>query len=144
MSVNKHTAVKTWVEQFLSGNKMSFENIEGVQGFRALVPDYGDYQVSQDIVGNKKKWYTFGFIAVETLDRYDNDANNATTRNSVDGFNDWLVLQQKNKNFPNFGANVTRYRILPLQNTANMAQVFEDTNLAKYILMARIEYVEKE
>ena len=144
MSVNKHTAVKSWVEGFLSGSKMHFEDITGEPGFRTLVPDYGDFQISQDVVGNKKKWYTFGFVAVDPLDRYDNDVNNATTRQGVDDFNDWLELQQKNKNFPNFGTNVTKYKIIPLQNTANMAQVFEDVSLAKYILMVRIEYVEKE
>ena len=137
MSVNKHAAVKTWVEQYLSGNKMSFENIEAIQGFRSIVPDYGEFQISQDITGNKKKQYTFGFIAVEPLDRYDNTTNNTGTRQLVDDFNDWLVLQEKNRNFPNFGTNIIKYKIVPLQNTANMAQVFEDLNLVKYILMAR-------
>lgn len=144
MSTNRHAAVKTWVEQFLSGNKMSFENIEGIQGFRSIVPDYGDFIISQDILGRKKKQYTFGFIAVEPLDRIDNDTNNTTTRQLVDDFNDWLVLQEKNKNFPNFGTNVIEYKVVPLQDTANMAQVFEDIGLVKYILTARIEYTEKE
>jgi hypothetical protein len=144
MSVNKHTAVKTWVESFLSDNKMSFENVESIQGFRSIVPQYGDYQVRQDIVGNKTKWYTFAFIAVEVLDTVDVDVNNANTRQLVDEFNDWLVKQQEDKNFPDFGEKVTKYRVLPLQNTANLAQTFPDVGLAKYILMARIQYVEKE
>lgn len=144
MSVNKHEAVKTWVQGYLDGNLMHFEDITGEPGFRSLVPDYGDFQVSQDIQGNKTKWYTFGFIAVENLDFYDNGTNNTTTRQSVDDFNDWLITQQNNKSFPDFGEKVTKYRILPLQNTANMAQVFEDKGLAKYILMARIQYTEKE
>lgn len=144
MAVNKHSVMKAWVEGFLSGNEMSFENIEAIPGFRAFVPEYGEYQISQDITGTKTKQYTFGFVAIETLDRYDMETNNSVTRQGVDDFNDWLVLQQKNKNFPNFGSGVTNYKIVPLQNTANMAQVFEDNSLAKYVLMARIEYKEKE
>lgn len=144
MSVNRHAAAKEWVEQFLSGNKMSFENIEGIQGFRSIVPDYGEFIISQDILGRKRKQYTFGFIAVEILDRNDDGTNNTTTRQIVDDFNDWLVLQETNKNYPDFGDNVVRYKVVPLQDTANMAQVFEDLGLAKYILTARIEYIEKE
>ena len=144
MSVNKHEVIKLWVEEFLDGSKMSFDNINAEQGFRSLVPDYGDHIIKKDICGNKTKWYSFGFIGIEPLDTADNDVNNAQTRQKIDDFNDWLELQEKNKNYPDFGENVTRYKILPLQNTANLAQVFTDNGFAKYILMARIEYVEKE
>jgi hypothetical protein len=143
MSVNKHLVMKTWVEQFL-GDKMHFEDIQANQGARSFVPQYGDYVQKTDICGNKYKFYTFGFIAIEPLDMNDQDSNNATTMNTMDLFNDWLELQQKNKNFPDFGTNVTNYRIVPLQNMANVAQYFEDIGMVKYILVARIEYVEKE
>lgn len=142
--INKHEIMKTWVEQFLDGKKMSFDDIEAYQGARSIVPDYGDFVVKTDICDNKTKWYSFGFVAIEPLDRNDTDINNLTTRQAIDDFNDWLVLQEKNKNYPNFGTKVSKYKIVPLQNTANMAQVFEDNGMAKYILMARIEYVESE
>ena len=144
MSVNKHIVTKEWVEQFLLGNKMYFDNIEAYQGARSIIPDYGDFVISTDIVGNKRKWYSFGFVATEPLDTTDNDINNATSRQLVDDFNDWLVEQETNKNYPDFGDKVTKYKIVPLYNTANMAQVFAENGMAKYILMARIEYTEKE
>jgi hypothetical protein len=144
MSVNKHDVMKRWVETFLSGAKVSFDNIDAYQGARSLIPEYGEYLIKQDIVGNKTKQYTFGFVAIETLDQYDVDTNNTDTRQLIDGFNDWLVTQEKNRNYPDFGDDVIKYKIIPLYNTSNIAQVFTDTNLAKYILMARIEYVEKE
>ena len=143
MSVNKHAVVKEWVESYLSNAKIGFEYIDAYQGFRSVIPNYGDYVVKTDIVGNKTKWYTFGFVAVESLDIYSGD-NNATIRDSIDAFNDWLETQEKNKNYPDFGTNVTKYKISPLYNTADMSQVFEDKGLAKYVLMVRIEYVEKE
>jgi hypothetical protein len=144
MSVNKHDVMKRWVETFLSGAKVSFDNIDAYQGARSLIPEYGEYLIKTDIVGNKTKQYTFGFVAIETLDQYDVDTNNTDTRQLIDGFNDWLVTQEKNKNYPDFGDDVIKYKIIPLYNTSNIAQVFTETNLAKYILMARIEYVEKE
>lgn len=143
MSVNKHAIMKTWVEQYL-GEKMSFENINANPGAKSLVPDYGEFTIATDICGNMKKQYTFGFIAVELLDREDIETNNTDARQRVDDFNEWLVAQRVAGNFPNFGAKTSKYKIFPLQNTANMAQVFEDNGTAKYILMARIEYVESE
>lgn len=144
MSVNKHLAVKTWVEEFLDGAKMSFDNIDAsMPNFRSLIPDYGDFLVKQDIQGNKTKRYTFAFVGIETLDNIDNDTNNATTRQKIDDFNDWIVEQEKLKNYPDFGTDIIKYKVEPLQNTANLAQVFEDSGFAKYVLMARIEYVER-
>lgn len=142
MAINKHKIMKEWVEQYL-GEKMSFENISMYPGARSLVPDIGDFTIVTDVLGNMKKQYTFGFVASEPLDREDNDENNTNTRNMVDSFNDWLVAQRVAGNFPDFGEKVSRYKIFPLQNTANI-QPFEDGGMAKYILMARIEYVEKE
>lgn len=144
MSVNKHDIMKKWVETFLSGVKVSFDNIDVYPGARSLIPEYGEYLIKTDIIGNKTKQYTFGFVAIETLDQYDIDTNNTDTRQLIDGFNDWLVTQEKNRNYPDFGDDVIKYKIIPLYDTSNIAQVFTETNLAKYILMARIEYVEKE
>ena len=63
------------------------------KGARSLVPDYGDFIIKKDICGNKTKWYTFGFIAIESLDTYDTDVNNSNIRQAIDEFNDWLVTQ---------------------------------------------------
>lgn len=143
MAINKHKVMKEWVEQYL-GEKMFFENIDGNPGARSFVPEYGDFVIATDVLGNTKKQYTFGFIAIEDLDRVDNDTNNVDIRQRVDDFNDWLIAQRVAGNFPNFGTKASRYKIFPLQNTANAAQFFEDQGTVKYILMARIEYVEKE
>lgn len=144
MSVNKHEVMKLWVEQFLDGSKMAFENINAEPGFRALIPNFGEFTVRTDILGNKTKLYSFGFVGIETLDLIDTDTNNLDARQRVDDFNDWLVEQQNNENFPDFGEKVIRYKIIPLQNTANASQFFEDSGTIKYILTAQIEYVEKE
>ena len=144
MSVNKHEAMKTWIESFLSGEKISFDNIDAYQGARSIIPQYGEFLLKTDIQGNKTKQYTFGFIAIETLDQYDKETNNTDARQLVDSFNDWLVTQEELRNYPDFGDNIIKYKIIPLYDTANISQVFTENNLAKYVLMARVEYVEKE
>lgn len=144
MSVNKHEAMKTWVESFLGGSKMHFDDINAYQGARSLVPNYGDFKTGSDILGNIKKLYSFGFVAIEPVDFEDTGTNNTSTRNMIDSFNDWLVEQEQDKNYPDFGEKVTKYKIVPLQDTANLAQRFVDNGMGKYILAAQIEYVEKE
>lgn len=139
--MNKHISLKEWVEQYLDDRKMSFENIDSVVGARALVPQYGEYVTKQDIMGNKYKTYVFGFIAIEQLDTQDVTINNATTMHLIEQFNTWLEEQEESQNFPDFGDNTTNYKIVPLQNMPNMVKV--ENGMAKYILMARIDYVEK-
>ena len=51
--------------------------------------------------------------------------------------------QKKLENFPNFGDKCHEYDIIILQNMANVAAIADD-NLAKYMLGARIDYIEEE
>ena len=66
--MNKHTILKEWVNQFLVERNLSFETIEMNLGARALVPNYGDFLVKQDVLGNKYKEYTFAFVGCELID----------------------------------------------------------------------------
>lgn len=138
---NKHEVLKAWVETYLDGVGLSFENIDITPGARSVVPDIGEYTTKTDVIGRKYKQYTFGFIAIEVLDTQDTTTNNAKQMFDVEQFNTWLEEQQKLRNFPNFGDNTTEYEIVPLYNMPSMN--VGDNNMAKYILMARIEYVEK-
>ena len=140
--MNKHEALKTWVQSFLGATQLSFENIDLYPGARALVPQYGEYVVRTDICGFQYKSYTFGFIAIETLDTQDTTTNNTDTMDKVEQFNVWLKEQDKLRNFPNLGENTSRYKINPLYNMPDPVRTQEGQ--AKYVLMARIDYVEKE
>ena len=60
--MNKHTILKEWVSQFLTDRNLSFETLEMNLGARALVPNYGEYLVKQDVLGNRYKEYTFALI----------------------------------------------------------------------------------
>ena len=138
--MNKHTILKEWVNQFLVDKNLSFETVEMNLGARALVPNYGDFLVKQDVLGNKYKEYTFAFVGCELIDYGTSDVNE-NNMNLFDEFNEWIEEQERNKNYPDFGA--IDYKLEPLQNMANIAQYDEASQLAKYMLLCKITYTEK-
>ena len=140
--INKHKVMQDWVQEFLTDNYLYFESADAYPNVRVLVPNYGDYINSTDILGNKYKSYSFVFIGYETLDPGTSD-NNVDNLAAFDAFNEWLEEQQRNKNFPDFGEKCSEYDIIILQNMANIATI-SDNNLAKYMLGVRIDYKEEE
>lgn len=142
MSSSKHIAMKNWVQSFLDDNYLYFESTEAYPNVRTLVPNYGDYVRSTDILGNKYKSYSFVFVGYETIDLGTSDTN-ATNMEIFDSFNKWLEEQQESENFPDFGEKCSEYEIVILQNMANLASI-QDDNLAKYMLGARIDYKEED
>lgn len=142
MSISKHEALLNWIKPFLEDNYLYFESADAYPGVRELVPNYGDYVNSIDIIGNKYKSYSFVFIGYEKIDTGTSDVN-LRNMELFEKFNDWLEEQKEAENFPDFGDKCSEYDIIILQNMANLAMVTED-NLAKYMLGARIDYKEEE
>lgn len=141
LMANKHLAMQTWVQSFLTDNALYFESADAYPNTRVLVPNYGDYTRKTDICGFKYKSYSFVFIGYEQIDTGTSDIN-ANNMQIFDDFNDWLETQKETQNFPNFGSNCSEYEIVPLQNMANISDITED-GLAKYMLGARIDYKEE-
>lgn len=141
MSKSKHKAMQDWVSQFLEGNYLYFESADAYPNIRVMVPEYGDYTRKTDVLGYKYKSYSFIFIGYEQIDTGTSDVN-IENMEVMDAFNDWIVEQQENRNFPDFGDTCNEYEIVPLQNMANLAYISED-GLAKYMLGVRIDYKEE-
>lgn len=141
MKVNKHIAMQNWVQEFLTSNYLYFESADAYPDVRAIVPQYGEYTNNTDICGFKYKSYTFAFIGYETLDTGTSDIN-TTNMYIFDSFNEWLEEQEELENYPDFGDGCSEYHIIPLQNMANLAMI-QDDGLAKYMLVARIDYKEE-
>lgn len=143
---NKHQAMVDWVAPFLDGEFLYFENAEAYSGVRELVPNYGDNVRYTDVCGFKYKTYGFVFIGFEQIDT-GMSTKNADTREVFDAFNTWLEEQEQNGNYPDFSdpdhpeIKYQDFEIVPLQNTANLAEISDD-GLAKYMLGAQINYVE--
>lgn len=142
MTVNKHKIMQEYVQQFLTDNYLYYHSADVYPNARMIVPQYGEFTLKTDIVGNKYKRYTFAFVGYEQLDNGTSDVN-ADTMNKFDLFNEWVLEQEKDKNYPDFGENVTDYEIKPLQNMANLALV-DEQGIAKYMLAIQLNYVEKE
>lgn len=141
MAKSKHVIMQEWVQQFLENNYLYFESADAYPNVRMIVPNYGEFTRRTDICGFKYKSYSFVFIGYEQMDT---GTSNVNTENLelMDSFNEWLVAQQENLNFPDFGDKCSEYEIVPLQNMANLAMVSED-GLAKYMLGVRIDYKEE-
>lgn len=140
--ISKHKVMQDWVQEFLDDNRLYFESSEQYPGVRTLVPEYGDFVRKTDILGNKYKSYSFVFIGYEYIDVGTSDVN-INNMEVFDAFNEWLEIQKEEKNFPDFGDKCHDYDIIILQNMANVAAISDD-NLAKYMLGARIDYIEEE
>lgn len=141
--MNRHQILYEWASGFFTDNKiLQFDTLESYPGARSLVPDYGDFTLAADILGNEKKAYDFAFVGTEPLS-FTTDDQNQTNLNLFDEFSQWVIEQDKNKNYPDFGENITDYKLIPLQNTANRAYFDETSGLAKYILGFRLEYTQK-
>jgi hypothetical protein len=134
--------MQDWVQGFLDENLLYFESSEAYPGVRTLVPNYGDYVNKVDILGNRYMSYSFVFIGYEYIDLGTSDVN-INNMAVFDAFNDWLAEQKANGNYPDFGEKCHDYDIVILQNMANVAGI-QDDNLAKYMLGARIDYIEEE
>lgn len=140
--MSKHKIMQEWVQGFLDDNYLYFESADAYPGIRTLVPNYGDYVNHTDILGRKYKSYSFVFIGYERLDMTTSDVN-VENMEMFDKFNEWLEEQKQLGNYPDFGANCSDYDIIILQNMPNVVTVTDD-NLAKYMLGARIDYLEEE
>lgn len=139
--INKHKALQNWVQGFLDDNYLYFQSADSAPNVRTIAPNYGDFMVFRDITGIEEKEYTFIFIGYEQIDSGTSDVN---TDNMLvfDVFNEWLVKQEQDKNYPDFGSNCSSYKIEPLQNMANLASI-DENGLAKYMLGVKISYEEQ-
>ena len=142
VGVNKHTVLREWVQEFLGDRYLYFESADAYPNVRIAVPQYGDYVLRTDILGNKYKQYSFVFVGYEQLDVGTSDIN-ATNMLLFDEFSEWVEEQQKQGNFPNFGENTDEYQLNVVQNMANLSFVTDD-GIAKYMLAVNINYRELE
>jgi hypothetical protein len=97
--------------------------------FRSIVPEYGDFKLSSDIVGNDKKVYTFAFVGVEQFDLGTSE-NNETNMQMFDDFSGWITEKERNKEYPDFGDKCSKYQWEVLQNMASLAAYDPDTGTA--------------
>lgn len=140
--MNIHTEIKNFVQEFLTDRHLYFESVENYPGMRSIVPQIGDYKIRQDILGNIEKAYTFAFVGVENFD-YGTSNKNENNMKLFDDFSEWIALQERNKNYPNFGIGYSNFKWEVLNNMANISFYDESSRTTKYMLSCRLYYTER-
>lgn len=142
MIKDKHQAVLDWAkgyegfDQYLKLNAGEFE-----AGENSIMTTTNDESVGQFIDGTKQKVYTFTIVMFKDWSSgFDETNQDALEWGSA--WLDWVSEQYKAGNVPDFGS-ATITDIKALQNMPQLAQVDQDSQTAKYMFSARINYMER-
>lgn len=143
--MTKHEAVKAYFGpkiMELAGNVLNFNfSPESADEF-ALITNYSDKVVKEFITGDTRKAYGFTVIIIKNYSTFADDCN-LDAMNFAQGFMDWIESQNRLKVYPDFGdCEVEKMEVL--QNMPNLAGVNKDAGLARYMIQARILYMEHD
>ena len=142
--MTKHDAVKQYFEPKvieLVEKQLQFNFSEESPDNISFITRYADKIVRSFITGDSEKEYGFSIIIVKQYST-DTDDLNLEAMNFAQAFMDWLEEQNKNKVFPDFGANCEVTKIENLQNMPNLAGINAEAALARYMIQGRILYRE--
>ncbi len=143
--MTKHEAVKAYFEpkiMELAGIVLNFNfSPESADEF-SLITNYSDKVVKEYITGGTLKAYGFTVIITKTYSTFTDDCN-LEAMNFAQGFMDWIESQNWKKIYPYFGdCEVEKMEVL--QNMPNLAGANKDAGLARYMIQARILYLEHD
>ena len=103
----------------------------------------GERTISEDILGNKTRYYDFALVTYRAVNTDAPSALNLEMLCAMDDMMQWINEQNKNKNFPAFeNARVTR--IETLSNQPVVAGTDDKQSLVKFLIQARVTYKTKE
>lgn len=140
---DKHGAVLDWCRTY-SGfdGYLKLNATEYAAGENSLTTTINDQAVTNYINGSADKVYTFTIVMIMDWSSGFDDMNQTALEWGSDWL-DWVAKQYEAGNVPDFGDNVTIYDIEALQNMPQLAEVDQDSKLAKYTFSARIDYRER-
>lgn len=138
--MTKHDAMMEYLKEKL--DMLSFNFSHGTSLSAAFLTNYSGKIVKKYIRAADKE---YGFVILFTLQysTYTDDVN-LRAMNIVQEFMDWIEMQDKKENFPDFGDNCQIKKIENMQNMPNLAMVDMENNLAQYQAPCRVLYFEKE
>lgn len=143
--MTKHEAVKAYFEpkiMELVGNVLNFNFSPDSTDEFSLITDYSDKVVKEFISGDMRKAYGFTIIITKSYSTFVDDCN-LEAMNFAQSFMDGIELQNRQKAYPDFGGcEVEKMEVL--QNMPNLAGVNKDAGLARYMIQARILYIEHD
>lgn len=144
--MTKHDAMREYLEpkvmEFV-GNSMNFNFSSEIPDKFSMVTEYSDKVVKKFVNGDVRKTYGFAIIVIKHYSTYDDDLN-LQCMNFVQAFMDWIEEQNRQKNFPDFGADCEVEEIEVLQNMPNLSGVNTEEGLARYMIQCRVLYKEHD
>lgn len=144
--MTKHEAVKAYfapkIEE-LAGTLLNFNFSPEAADSISLITNYSDKVKKKYITGQVQKEYGFTIVIVKSYS-IDQDDLNIEAMNFAQAFMDWLDKQNMRKDFPDFGEKCTIDKVENLQNMPNLSGINQEEGLARYMIQARIIYVERK
>ena len=139
--MDKNKAVFEWIKQCPVFERLFFNFGTSEENTSTFIPIPTDSTVKTDIFGNETKHYDF---AVSTFGAIDDitfeGSENITVMNLMQQLTEWIKLQNREKNFPDFGAKCFIEKISVNQNIPASLRM---QNISKYLSQYRIIYEER-
>lgn len=143
--MTKHDAIKAYFEPKvleLVGDLLNFNFTPGSPDEFSLITNYSDKVVKQFINGKTRKAYGFTIKITKHYSTSKDDLN-LECMNFAQAFMDWIEMQDRERNYPDFGDACEIEKMEVLQNMPNLAGVNDDATGAIYMIQGRILYVER-
>lgn len=139
--MDKNTAVFEWIKDCPVLKNLFFNFGTAEEGEANFIPIPTDYTVKTDIFGFETKHYdfavsSFGFVDDTSLEGVENLAD----LESLQSLSEWIKKQNRERNFPDFGANCNIEKITAIQNIPASLRM---QNISKYLSQFRIIYEER-
>ena len=128
----------------------SYPQLYGWLYFNTLIQSSGETSLMTDsdnilkefIDCSKQREYIFSIMMMKDYDSGTSDLN-IEALDETQNFNRWVEEQNNLENFPDWGENNVIDEMIVLSELPILS-VDQDTNVAKYMLQLKINYLEKE
>lgn len=144
--MTKHDAMKAYFEPIvteLAGSILNFNFSDDSPDSIGFLTNYSDKVVKQYVRVGADKAYGFTVLVTKEYSTACDDLN-LEAMNFAQGLMDWIDAQNREKNYPDFGARCQIKKIENLQNMPNLAEVDPEEGIARYMIQCRVLYFEKE
>ena len=135
-----YKAINEWLLNYTPLNNWIYFNATPViTGTVAMNMVAGDRVTKEYIDGTKQKQCVF---AIDMISEYDGSGTSDVNMDAlaeVESFMDWLEIQNKESNFPDFGEKRITEKVEVLTNVPQLL-INEQSQLAKYQFQARVNY----
>ena len=142
--MTKHEAMIQYVSpkvKSLIGRTMPFNFADESSGSISFLTNYSGKVVKRYTRAADKE-YGFTIVLTWAFSESTDDLN-LSAMNFAQSFMDWIVEQNRNKIFPDFGEGCQVKKIENLQNMPNLASIDWENMTARYMIQCRVLYFER-